>query len=223
MDISTLLPQSLLADRLEQLAYLYHRADAAVDQFVQASGVTCPFGCGTCCEGFVPDILPLEAEYLATWLAIYDRDRAYRIAASGLEPVIHTDGRTGCPLYNPESPGHCTVYEARPLICRMFAFSAVRNKHGEVSYSVCRLAGPGGKARTARGPAVEDVFGAVPPVMADYGSELVHMDPSAADSRRPLDHALQTALRRVLFLIGMTGHKPENDGPTVKPTLPRAS
>ena len=131
MDIPSILPPSLLAERLESLAYLYKRADSAVAAFVAASGVSCPFGCGSCCEGFVPDILPVEAAYLAAYLAASDRPRAYEAAAGRLGARSYPDGRQGCPLYRTDTPYHCGVYEARPLICRMFAFSRI------TSYNVC--------------------------------------------------------------------------------------
>lgn len=222
MNLDAVLPPSLLAERLESLAYLYTRADAAVESFARLSGVSCPFGCGSCCEGFVPDILPLEAAYLATFIALKDRQKAYELAAKGLAPRRRDDGRIGCPLYADDTPYHCTVYEARPLICRMFAFSAVRDKRGEPAFSVCRLGLSRSGLRSASGAALEEGFGAVPPTMADLGSELAAIDPDSAVDRRALPEALALALPRVLFLVGMRGDGPNSDGPNMSPTLPQA-
>jgi len=222
MNLDAILPPSLLAERLESLAYLYARSDAAVDAFVRASGVSCPFGCGTCCEGFVPDILPLEASYIAAFLALKDRPRAYELAGSGLSARRREDGRVGCPLYAEGTPYHCTVYEARPLICRMFAFSAVRDKRGEPSFSVCRLGLSRGGLRSASGAALAEGFGASPPTMADFGSELAALEPDAAVDRRALPEALALALPRVLFLVGMGGSDPDSNGPNLSPPMPKA-
>jgi Fe-S-cluster containining protein len=222
MDIASVLPASLLAERLEQLAYLYRRADDAVSRFAEASGVSCPFGCGSCCEGFVPDIVPLEAAYLAAYLVGADRERAYSIAARGLEPRKRPDGRTGCPLYADDRPFHCTVYEARPLICRMFAFSATRDKRGLPTFSVCRSGESAGGARSATGPALLAAFGAEPPVMADLGSELASIEPDTLGDRKALPEALSEALPRVLFLVGLDEDDPLDSGPDLRPPLPRA-
>ncbi|MCP5453308.1 MAG: YkgJ family cysteine cluster protein [Spirochaetaceae bacterium] len=222
MDIPSILPPSLLAERLESLAYLYKRADSAVAAFVAASGVSCPFGCGSCCEGFVPDILPVEAAYLAAYLAASDRPRAYEAAAGRLGARSYPDGRQGCPLYRTDTPYHCGVYEARPLICRMFAFSATRDKLSRTAFSVCRLGSSRGGARGASGEALLDAFGAEPPVMADYGSELAGIEPEAAGRRMPLPEALAEAASRVMFLIGMRDDDPLDGGPDVRPPLPRA-
>ncbi len=222
MDIPAMLPASLLAERLESLAYLYQRADAAVTEFVDASGVSCPFGCGSCCEGFVPDILPLEASYLATFIAGTDKAGAFALAATGLEARLRDDGRLGCPLYADDRPYHCTVYEARPLICRMFAFSATRDKVGAPTFSVCKkgLSAKGG--RSATGDALLEVFGVVPPVMSDMGSELASIDPDSSGDRKALPLALSEALSRVLFLIGMKHDDPLGNGPPVSPPVPQA-
>ncbi|MBN2874290.1 MAG: YkgJ family cysteine cluster protein [Spirochaetales bacterium] len=222
MDTTSILPPSLLAERLESLAYLYHRADAAVAAFTEASGISCPFGCGSCCEGFVPDILPLEASYVAVYLAAADPGRAYSLVANGLEPRVYEDGRVGCPLYADDTPYHCTVYEARPLICRMFAFSAVRDKRGVPVFSACKLATSGSGVRSATGTELLDSFGVEPPLMADMGTELASIDPDSAGERKALPEALLEALSRVLFLVGMRDDDPLGGGPTIRPTMPRA-
>jgi len=219
MDIPGLLPGSLLAERLSALAGIYARSDAAVAEFVAISGVSCAFGCGSCCEGFVPDILPIEAAYLATFLAGTDSDRAFRLAASGLEARRRDDGRVGCPLYADDTPYHCTVYEARPLICRMFAFSAMRDKFGEPTFSVCSKGTSAKGGRSASGAALREVFGAMPPVMSDMGSDLASIEPEAAGNRKPLPEALMEALSRVLFLMAMKRDHPLDDGPDLGPSL----
>lgn len=212
MDISKLLSPSLLSERLESLAYLYQRTDSAVAGFSDASGVSCSFGCGTCCEGFVPDILPLEAAYIAAFIALTDRPRAFALAAGGLEARRRDDGRLGCPLYADDRDHHCTVYEARPLICRMFAFSATRDKHGAPSFSVCKSGYSATGVRSAKGDALTEAFGTAPPVMADMGCELASIEPESSGDRKALPDALVEALSRVLFLVGMSEYGPRNVG-----------
>jgi len=221
LDIAGLLPPSLLAERLEELACLYGRADAAVAVFSESSGISCPDCCGMCCESFVPDILPIEASCIAAFLSVTDRTLACTIAAEGLKPRVLSDGRTGCPLYRDENPYHCGIYEARPLVCRMFAFSAVRGKNGESRFSVCRHGISDKAVRSFSGHRLAEEFCAEPPVMADMGSELVAIDPSSAGGRKALPEALAEAVGSVLFLIGMNDRQDED--PDLQPPLPRAS
>lgn len=220
MVISDILPPSLLRDRLLSLADLYRRADEAVTAFCTGSGLACPHGCGTCCEGFVPDIMPLEAAMVAVFLAGKDKAATWSPAGPGR-------GQS-CPLYAADTPWHCTVYEARPLVCRLFAFSAVRDKRGQSSFALCRLmpAAPGLAVRSASGSSIIESFGAEPPYMADFGNEILALDPNSNGDRAPLPEALSDAMSQVLFLAGMKAmgihiyHR--DDDPDLRPPLPRA-
>ncbi len=227
--LDTILPEGLrfgvLFDRLTSVHSMYIRAEEALASFRARNGLSCPPGCGTCCEGFTPDILPLEASYLAAWLVRNRPERALRIADSG---TLISTGR-GCPLYDPENPdAHCTVYPGRPLVCRLFAFSGVRGRTGSSSFSLCRgmtdLPPPRSGSRSWEGPALEALFGP-PPLMSDFGAELEGIVPGDGSRRLPLPEALPPAVRQVLFLAGLGGKgDPNTDGnDPVLPPLPRAS
>ncbi len=227
--LDTILPEGLrfgvLFDRLTSVHSVYIRAEEALASFRARNGLSCPPGCGTCCEGFIPDVLPLEASYLAAWLARNRPERAREIVDSGILP---SNGR-GCPLYDPHRPdAHCTAYPGRPLICRLFAFSGVRTKNGLSSFSLCRgmpgLPPPRSGARAWEGLELEALFGA-PPLMSDFGSELEGISPGDGHRREPLTEALPSAVRQVLFLASLGGRDdPETDGnDPVFPPLPRVS
>jgi Fe-S-cluster containining protein len=245
MVISSIIPPSLLRDRLVSLAELYRRADEEVAAFCAGSGLACPHGCGTCCESFVPDVMPLEAAAVAVFLADKDKTAAWSMAGSGRGQSSPEEGSSSakkgesCPLYAADTPWHCTVYEARPLVCRLFAFSAVRDKRGLSSFSLCRLMPPAAgtavqgqevpftAVRFACGPAIMETFRAEPPVMADFGNEILALDPHSNGDRAPLPEALADALSQVLFLVGMKAMNEQDDhrddDPDLRPPVPRAS
>ena len=156
-------------------------------------------------------------------MAASDRDTAFRLAATGVQARRRDDGRVGCPLYNDNSPYHCTVYEARPLVCRMFAFSAVRDKLGYSAFSVCRLGLSSSGIRFASGARLLDAFGNEPPLMSYLGSELESIDPDAAGDRAPLPEALGEAIVRVLFLMDMKQDDPLDNGPDITPPMPNSA
>jgi Fe-S-cluster containining protein len=129
-----------------------------------------------------------------------------------------------CPLYVADTAWHCGIYPARPLICRLFAFAAVRDKHGHDLYALCKLMPSPSTltARSASGAAIAPVFGAVPPLMANLGAALAAIDPDAAGNRQPLHLALRDAMSRVLFHIGLGGMTRQDDDPDITPPLPKA-
>ena len=158
----------------------------------------------------MPDILPLEAAMVALEIAVRDRPLAHRLAAETLAAQTHPDGRQGCPLYTVDTPYHCSVYQARPLICRMFPFATVRDKLGQVAFSHCRLMPAG----------LPDLPTEVslPPVMADFGYRLLMIDPDRSNQRQSLHQLLPGALSEVLFLIGLDNdHSPDSNDPGFTP------
>ena len=111
----------------------YAAIEAKTAAFSAAAGIACPPGCGECCEAVDFAVSRAEAdavaEYLAARPALLERFLAQ-------PPHV---GKTRCPLYDAENAAaHCTVYEARPLLCRTFAFAAHRDKRGDTEYAPCR-------------------------------------------------------------------------------------
>lgn len=205
---------------------MYIRAEEALSSFRARNGLSCPPGCGACCEGFHPDLLPIEASYLAAWLVRNRPERALEIARSGRVEALNASER-GCPLYDPAAPiAHCTVYPGRPLICRLFGFAGTRNRIGLSSYSLCRLMpelpSPRSGRRAWEGLELENGFG-LPPLMSDISRELESVSPGDAAHRALLADALPAAISQLLFLTGL-GASPETDGnDPVVPPLHRAS
>jgi Fe-S-cluster containining protein len=114
------------------LAARYAALDARTAELSRASGIACPPGCGQCCESIHAPISRPEADALAAFLVEHPRALAHYEARAGSLP----DGT--CPMYDPHDPAHCTVYEARPLVCRAFGFHAMRAKSGAPEYVPCR-------------------------------------------------------------------------------------
>ena len=106
-----------------------------------------------------------------------------------------------CLLYLREpsaaAPGHCGLYAHRPLICRLFGFSAVLDRNGRRERAAGRL----GRAAPpeAAGRADEEVrrVAALVPVMRNYQMELYGIDPTLGARLLPINEALAQALQRV--------------------------
>ncbi len=197
------IPESLLKEKLISLAALYGDADRAIRDFTLNVDFRCSFGCGKCCHGFVPDILPLEAAYIAAFLISKNRDTAEAIHHGGLTPLDSLADSPTCPLYLAATPYHCSVYEARPLVCRLFGFSGLRDKYADVSFSLCKyMEGPSAlnAERKFRILQNDPRFPVTPPIMSQFGEKLQSLDPNNPGLRQLLHEALPSAIGHIFFL-----------------------
>lgn len=213
MDFDRLFPKALEGSSLEgglrALHELYAEVDAATaafqaqaNAFLEASDkprLGCPEGCGSCCERFIPDIHRVEAEYAALWIIANDE---------GLGELASRDQGGACPFYARDRPeAHCGIYGGRPLICRLFGYSAVGGKEGDRAYSLCwRMPSPlGSDARSWEGPALGAALGAEPPLMADFGLRLYAISAPEEGNKPLMGEALGLALGRLRLLLSLSG------------------
>jgi hypothetical protein len=134
LDISSLLlpGEHDLPEAMYTVRAVYAEIDTAAATFASQSGVTCPAGCGLCCQGPSPAVSVAEAEYLARY--------AIATISPRIEAALERDeeSRAPCPFYDPDTPLHCTVYHARPLVCRAFGYAGSRDRVGRLAYRLCR-------------------------------------------------------------------------------------
>ena len=116
---------------IASLSALYADVEEATTDFTTCYNIACPPGCGACCEHFIPDVTHSEALYTAAYLLFELRDEE-------LITKVRTHTGPGCPLYRNDTPFHCSVYPARPLICRLYAASAYHDKYGKTLFRSCK-------------------------------------------------------------------------------------
>lgn len=168
----------------EQLRELYGDLDQRLAQFSRTAGLACPEGCGTCCENFVPELTRSEADLIAVHLI-------------DLRDILTADSWTqgellsGCPFYKIQgNPYHCSIYEVRPLICRLFAYAGDRNKNGELRFRPCRHM------------PVENPESIAPSVsMEEFGRRLESIDPGFR--KEEIGQAVRDAVSRELLFRRM--------------------
>lgn len=216
MALADILPPELvnssLAEPIKAVHDLYAELEAATSAFREGARqalalahpgqdlptLGCPEGCGACCERFLPDILPLEADYAALWILGHRPELAGRTREPRNSPP--------CPFYDPDKPeAHCSIYPARPLICRLFSYSAVTTKEGLPAYSLCwAMPDPQGQGkRTWLGREILDELGSYPPLMADFGLRLQALAPETPATKPYLGEAIGRSLARLSLLLRM--------------------
>ncbi len=200
------------------LDFIFRKISEAQRSFVDTAArrdihIACPPDCGSCCHGFMPDVLPIEADYIAYYI-LRSRPEASSTLATpqALFSLNNPDNPSPCPFHDPSAPGaNCRVYQARPLICRLFGYSSTHMKNNQTAYRLCRfMPTPTGiSVRTLTSHELELKIGAVPPLMSDFAMEVLAIDPSCASERKPLSEAMPSALARVGSILRYCPEEPE--------------
>lgn len=193
---------------IEALQELY--ADITVKQtewLKKAPLFHCPPGCPTCCTVFEPDVLPLEALYVALFLI----ENRYDIVQSIIDtPVISLSivpitEKISCPFLNTKSQFCCSIYESRPLICRLFGYCGDINQEQKIRFKLCRFH-PLSQQHCAESYQLEEAemqerFGALPPPMSDFGMKLISLHGGDIFQKSQLvSKAVANALQKILLL-----------------------
>ena len=204
-------------ETLLQMEAAYERITHEQKEWYDAAKFYCPEGCGHCCEGFEPDLMESEALYMAAWLIENQNEVALQIA-EGKFPF--DNGTKTCPLFNPDFAYHCSIYNGRAFICRLFGASSFRSRNGDKTWRPCKfypeeiLAAhkpPLAKRQYSEAETMQ-VLGAVPPLMSDFTESIAASSNGETELIRDI---LPPTIRRLLWLINMNDNG--NDNPNGSP------
>jgi len=188
---------SSIADQWRRLIDLYHVMEEETGAFCQAYDIHCPQGCGTCCEHFIPDLTSVEASLIAGYLLFETRIPL-------LVGKLHESGGTACPLYDPDSGHHCTVYPVRGLICRLFGACPSEDKRGLPVFRKCKY----NEDPKARSLSENDISQPVP-TMQRYSVEFSAIDDGGGT--KPLGEAVMEQMNRLRFLAAYLENGSDDD------------
>lgn len=126
-------------------------------------------------------------------------------AGRGEAALTQAREQTICIFYQAgRLPGGCTIYAQRPLLCRLFGYAAVRDKHGALELAVCHVHKEVQSAEAERARAwIAD--GNPVAVFADLQAPMDALDPTYATERMPINEALARALERDLLRAQFAG------------------
>lgn len=191
-------------NRIELLALqveaLFKELDDDIARFSGWSGIHCAFGCGKCC--LKPDIEASPLEFLPFALEVHRRKEM----KGWLQKV--KEANTTCVIFNEQQPGagKCTEYLYRGMICRLFGFSARRNKYNRREMITCSVIKEEQSTDFQRAEEKINAGGEIP-VAADYYSRLRGIDPGLGTQLFPINQAIRTALETVdSFFYYESGH-----------------
>jgi len=183
---------------LDQLSEVYADLERQIADFKRGAGIECLRRCTFCCatakfvEASIFEMLPLSLHF-------WEEGRAPEI----LEKLEGIHPEAPCILLNPNPPGEpsggCSYYRFRPLICRLFGFSATLDKNGRPFIALCAPLKElhSGIAERVDQKIREDLpF----PLMLDFSRKVAMIHPHLGQEKYPVNIALLEALELV-------GHK----------------
>lgn len=188
-------PQRQIVRQIEQI---YRECDARTGSFRRAARAGCLSGCGHCCERGQPqttvaEVLPLAWHLWRTRTAGLWLDLIQKLPADAL-----------CVFYSPfllsERRGGCRIYPLRPLLCRLFGFSARRDKQEVKQLVACSAIKDRDPGQFHR---MQDVLakGGDVPVMSDYANRIIALAPWESEVTMPINLAVREALTRIGFMF----------------------
>lgn len=124
---------TVVGERINKLIDVYSLLEKKEEAFCSAVSLKCTPSCGECCCHYVPVLTEGEAE-VAAWAVINEKreDEIMRRLEEG------DRNSSICPLYNKDKNEHCSLYEGRSMVCRLFGSSVSLDKNGRPAFRDCK-------------------------------------------------------------------------------------
>jgi len=173
---------------------VFRQLEKDVASFQQATQLQCAAHCGLCCHK--TDISATPLEFLPLAYQLYKQGEALK-----LYEQLSQNNQPKCvnlkSLVGPNDSGFCSQYAYRGLICRLFGFSAMLDKHGAPKLVTCQT------IKSKFPEAVEKAQhhiaeGSPTPIMRNYYFQLRAIDDTMGTTTLPINHAILEALKTVL-------------------------
>ncbi|MBN1897299.1 MAG: YkgJ family cysteine cluster protein [Spirochaetes bacterium] len=175
---------------------IYSQLDRQIESFKRATGLECLDPCGQCClnphvEATILEMLPLSLHLLGTGQAEFWLDRIYE-----------RESNTKCIFFqnSPDTPHHgqCLFYNKRALICRLFNFSAIKNKKDRWLLVSCKRLKDSSSEKVIKAQEMID-NGLDVPKMNIYAMRIFNINVHLGSKYYPINMAFKIALETVLM------------------------
>jgi uncharacterized protein len=190
---------------IKEILCLFEKVDIETRRFTGISNIHCPAGCGDCCNSLKIETTALEMMPLAAYL--WSKNQADKIL-SGL-----SQAKSATCIFFKKHPslsrnGYCGIYKLRPLICRLFGFFTVKDKHGKYVYGSCKIIKqhyPDTYKKALK--AIEQ--GMHPSNMTDFAIRVLAQGSDLGRRMLPVNIAAKIALEKIGFILEL-GQSPPN-------------
>ena len=190
-----------LIKKVRAVEKVYYSLEKQISAFQQKSNFKCIENCHFCCTKHDIQANPLEFLPLAYYL--YKNQQAYNF----LERLEQSSHQTVCVLFNPFSnDGACSFYNYRGLICRLFGFSAMLDKHENKTLITCKLLKT---QKSTEFKIAQQLInnGADVPLTSKYYLKLYAIDLKLSAQYYSINDAIKQAIETVLFYFSYRDKK----------------
>ncbi len=128
-----IISSSSIGEKTEKLLSAYTSLEEKEKAFISDFSISCTPSCGECCCHYVPYLSESEALLAASIIIRDNREDEImrRLEDADRESSI-------CPLYNRDKSNHCSLYDGRSMVCRLFGDSVSLDKNGVPVYRDCK-------------------------------------------------------------------------------------
>lgn len=173
---------------------LFDRADHGTRRLRSKTGLKCANNCGRCCEN--PYVQTTVLEMLPLAIHLWQNNEAEEQLQRS--PASATSGP--CIFYKPDpsmaGSGRCSIYPFRPLVCRLYGYSASADKYGKPRLVTCptiKQSQPEGYEK-----AQKLVDSGLPiPTMRDFSMTSFQLDPELSREQLPINEAIKIAIEKI--------------------------
>ncbi len=184
-----------MLDKIRKVEQVFRQLDKRTEKFGKQSDLRCLTNCNLCClkkrlEANVLEFLPL-AHYLV-------RNNLHEAALDLLE----TNPDHCINLAKTQEPGvtaGCSAYDHRGLICRLFGFSAIRDKSAKLAVYTCSHMK--NEFPTEFKLTMEKInsVGMNIPVVTDFYYQIYFIDSQMANDYNPINVSIRKAIEKVAY------------------------
>lgn len=183
-----------IKEKVQLVEEVFAHLDDDIAKFQQETGLGCIRGCGECCKK--PDIEATVLEFLPLAYYLFKTNRDAEV----LQGLEKTNSAPPCTFFSTIFPGYqsgrCTIYLHRGLICRLFGFSATKDKEGNPVLATCKIIKS--ELSDKYKAAVQSIGeGGFVPVMNQYYIKLLAIDLDLGNRFYPINEAIKIAIEKV--------------------------
>lgn len=183
-----------MLDKIRGVEKVFKQLDKATKKFENQSGLKCFTGCTRCCfkkglEANVLEFLPYAYYLVQNNL----HEKALDLLEKNPEYCINLNGKP-----SEGSSTACTAYEHRGLICRLFGYSANKDKTGKLSVYTCSYIKEAQKTELII-TNLKINNGMSIPLVTDYYYRIYFIDSILANDYNPINVSIQKAIEKVAY------------------------